>query len=103
MRVSALEVSTMSSLPRDPLTLRPEACERLTVKLPESTFLALYHYCLMHQTDVSRMPYAVARIVDVFLTRDATFRRWRDAQRDTLPSSVPRRSPRSPRRRGEHA
>lgn len=84
----------------DPLALRAEPSEQLKIRLTRSTHLALFHYCLMHGADASRMPLAVARIVDAFLSRDATFKRWRAEHGAALPAAVPRRTPRS---RGEHA
>jgi len=85
---------------RDPLSLRDEPCERLTLKLPRSTHLALYHYCLMQGANAAKVPLAVARIVDVFLSRDGAFKRWRATQGETLPTDVPRPSSRP---RAEHA
>lgn len=79
---------------RDPLALQDEPTEKLMLKLPRSTHLALYHYCLLHGANASKMSLAVARIVDAFLSRDATFKRWRAERGETLPTSVPRRSAR---------
>jgi len=86
------------SAPPDPLALRAEPVERLTISLPQSALLALYHYCLRSDADASKIPVAAARIVAAFLDRDVDFKRWRQAQGDALPASIPRRSGRGDRR-----
>lgn len=89
----------MDPLHTPPLTLHKPRTVRLTLTLPETTLLALYHYCLANDADAATLPRAAAVIVTDFLTRDATLRRFRAAHGATLPSTVPR----SPRRGARHA
>lgn len=84
----------------DPLALRDEPTERLTVTLPRSTVVALHHYCLRSGADAGKIPVAAARIIDAFLERDTAFKRWRADQGDKLPATLPARSS---KRSGEHA
>jgi hypothetical protein len=76
----------------DPLALRSERTARLTLTLPDSTLLALYHYCLSRDADAHKMTRAASSILTAFLSRDATLKRWRAAQGASLPATVPSRS-----------
>lgn len=79
-----------------PLDLEEEKVVKITIPIPESLHVSLYHYCLWRKVGASKIPVAATKALMAFVENDRAFAEWRASQ-----SNLPPRVPDSSRRRRE--